>query len=468
MGRRATVDLPVASIGPHPMNAPERSQPQPGAERWEQLVAGVREQGVLQPVLVVTRDALIAARPELADAVGSYEHVLIYGHRRRAAAIAAGRDTIPATVDDSYARDNRDLVAMAIENLGREDLTPLQQALTYQQLMDVGGRSQRALARELGVNQAVISRRLALLRLGHAAREAVEAGRLPVEDAATLAAQFPHAAAAAADDNANPGTAAERRRRDEAQQHAEDQEHALRLVMSGSSVSQAAERVRTERQARRDAADQGLSIIEPVRAFGASAARHRLYDVEEIDAAREARTLVVAIDDRTGELQHYTTRLPETSEKFAEDSRRKDEARRRREAQQNRRDACVAAVADTPGRDLIAGLVTTQYLHGVTAIAGRDDAFRLAHDWLSQHELADGAVDEWREEIATTTDRSQRQRAVWSLALAGAELRLSTARHVWDGADRAYLELLQARAGYELTAWERQQLDQPATGTENA
>lgn len=448
------------------MNAPERSQPQPGAERWEQLVAGVREQGVLQPVLVVTREALIAARPELADAVGSYAHVLIYGHRRRAAAIAAGRDTIPATVDDSYARDNRDLVAMAIENLGREDLTPIQQALTYKQLMEVGGRSQRALSRELGVNQAVISRRLALLRLGRAAREAVETGRLPVEDAATLAAQFPHAAAA--DDSADPGTAAERRRRDEAQQHAEDQEHALRLVVSGSSVSQAAERVRTERQARRDAADQGLSIIEPVRAFGASAARHRLYDVEEIDAAREASTLVVAIDDRTGGLQHYTTRLPETPEKFAEDSRRKDEARRRREAQQNRRDACLDAVADTPGRDVIAALVTTQYLHGVTAIAGRDETFRLAHDWLSQHELADGAVDEWREEIATTTDRSQRQRAVWSLALAGAELRLSTARHVWDGADRAYLELLQARARYELTTWERQQLDQPVTGAENA
>ena len=120
------VEIAVSEIAPHPFNHNSRSQPQPGDPKWDELLNGVRANGVRLPVLVVPRDAFTAARPGASGEISpEARYVLIYGHRRRAAALEAGRDTMPAVIDDAIMADNGDLDAMAAENLGRQDLSDL-------------------------------------------------------------------------------------------------------------------------------------------------------------------------------------------------------------------------------------------------------------------------------------------------------------------------------------------------------
>ena len=71
---------------------------------------------------------------------------------------------------------------MVIENLQREGLAPLEEALAYRRLIDLG-YSQRKLAERVGSSQATVSKRLALLNLPEAARAALDSGRITLEDA---------------------------------------------------------------------------------------------------------------------------------------------------------------------------------------------------------------------------------------------------------------------------------------------
>lgn len=159
------LQLPVNEIAPHPFNAAERSQPQPDDPKWEELLASVRANGVRLPLLAVGREAFVAARPEAGSSIDpGYRYVLIYGHRRRVAALEADRQSVPVVVDDAILADDGDLDAMATENLGRQDLPDLAEAELFARYSDIG-LSQRAIAERLGVNQATVSRRLALLLL---------------------------------------------------------------------------------------------------------------------------------------------------------------------------------------------------------------------------------------------------------------------------------------------------------------
>jgi len=74
---------------------------------------------------------------------------------------------------------------MVIENLQREGLAPLEEALAYRRLIDLG-YSQRKLAERVGSSQATVSKRLALLNLPEAARAALDSGRITLEDAQAL------------------------------------------------------------------------------------------------------------------------------------------------------------------------------------------------------------------------------------------------------------------------------------------
>jgi ParB/RepB/Spo0J family partition protein len=115
---------------------------------------------------------------------GKDTYEVIAGARRLAAAELAGLDEVPVSVVqlDEHER----VLTMAIENLQREDLTPLEEAAAYQRLMDVLGVSQRELAPKVGKNQSHISKRLALLELPADVREDVDAGGITIADAVEL------------------------------------------------------------------------------------------------------------------------------------------------------------------------------------------------------------------------------------------------------------------------------------------
>jgi len=125
---------------------PEQPRLAMDATQLEELAASIREHGVLQPILV---------RP-LAD----NEFQLIAGERRWRASMAAGMATIPALVEDID--DDTALEISIIENLQREDLSPLDEAAMYDRMVREHGYSVRKLAQKLGKDKGYLENRLRL------------------------------------------------------------------------------------------------------------------------------------------------------------------------------------------------------------------------------------------------------------------------------------------------------------------
>ena len=123
----------------------------------EELAASIREHGVLQPILV---------RP-LEDG----EFQLIAGERRWRASKAAGLGTIPALVEEID--DDTALEISIIENLQREDLSPLDEAAMYDRMVHEHGYSVRRLAQKLGKDKGYLENRLRLADAPDEVRELV-------------------------------------------------------------------------------------------------------------------------------------------------------------------------------------------------------------------------------------------------------------------------------------------------------
>lgn len=159
-------DLPVASIAPNP-NQPRVHFDE---ESLAELAASIREIGVLQPVLV---------RP-LAD--GSYQ--LIAGERRWRAARRAGLAVIPAVVRST---DDLGSVERAlVENLHRQDLTPLEEAAAYQQLIEDFSLTHEQVAGRVGKSRSAVTNTLRLMSLPAAIQHLLADGRLSAGHAKAL------------------------------------------------------------------------------------------------------------------------------------------------------------------------------------------------------------------------------------------------------------------------------------------
>jgi ParB family chromosome partitioning protein len=124
----------------------------------DDLTASVREHGVLQPILV---------RPTGA------RYQLVAGERRWRAAMAAGLDVIPALIEE--VDDETALEISIIENLQREDLSPLDEALIYDRMIRQFGYSIRKLAQKLGKDKGYLENRLRLADAPQEIRDLVAA-----------------------------------------------------------------------------------------------------------------------------------------------------------------------------------------------------------------------------------------------------------------------------------------------------
>lgn len=152
------VQVPLELIRPNPAQPRQRFD----EARLAELAASLREHGVLQPVLV---------RP-LGD--GSYE--LIAGERRWQAARRAGYQSLPALVTPVSPR--RALELALVENVQRADLSPLEEAEAYRNLMATLDLTHERLAERLGLSRVAVTNRLRLLALAPAVREALGDGRI--------------------------------------------------------------------------------------------------------------------------------------------------------------------------------------------------------------------------------------------------------------------------------------------------
>lgn len=138
-------------------------------EKLDELVASIREVGVLQPVVV-------RPLPDGAGKPGEEMFELIMGERRLRATKELGLATIPAviknTADEAMLRD------ALLENLHRADLNPLEEASAYQQLLADFGITQEELATRIGRSRPQITNTIRLLRLPSSVQRRVASGVL--------------------------------------------------------------------------------------------------------------------------------------------------------------------------------------------------------------------------------------------------------------------------------------------------
>jgi ParB family chromosome partitioning protein len=137
-------ELPVSAIRPN-SRQPRNSFPEAGIR---ELAASIREVGILQPLVVRSTPA-------------GFE--LIAGERRLRAAREAGLGRVPVLI--RQAGENESMELALVENLQRENLSPLETAAAYQALMDGFGLSKDQLARRLGKSRAAVTNTLRLVQL---------------------------------------------------------------------------------------------------------------------------------------------------------------------------------------------------------------------------------------------------------------------------------------------------------------
>ena len=157
-GPTELVELQVDLIHPNPRQPRRRFDSEAGAG----LADSVRAQGVVQPVVV---------RPR---AAGGYE--LIAGERRWRAARDAKLKTVPAVVREADDRDS--LLLGLVENIAREDLSPVEEARAFAVVLDEFGLSLGDLAEQVGKSKPAVSNRVRLLELPEDVLKMLERGQL--------------------------------------------------------------------------------------------------------------------------------------------------------------------------------------------------------------------------------------------------------------------------------------------------
>jgi ParB family chromosome partitioning protein len=141
-------------------------------EALEELARSIESKGVLQPILV--------------EPVGGGEYIIVAGERRLRAAKLAKLKEIPALIR-SFSQLEKTEIAL-IENLQREDLSPVEEARGYKTLIDLGKLTQEEVARRIGKNRATVANCLRLLKLPGSMLEALDKGRISAGHARALLA----------------------------------------------------------------------------------------------------------------------------------------------------------------------------------------------------------------------------------------------------------------------------------------
>ena len=149
----AEMTLSINEIEPNP----DQPRNQFDEDSLQELADSIQQYGVLQPLLVKKKD-------------GYYE--IIAGERRWRAAKIAGVDKVPVIVRDF---DENEIVEIAlIENIKREDLSPIEEALAYQRLMKEHHLKQDQIAEKVSKSRAAITNSLRLLKLDPRVQDMLE------------------------------------------------------------------------------------------------------------------------------------------------------------------------------------------------------------------------------------------------------------------------------------------------------
>ena len=150
---------------------PNRFQPriQFNEQAINELAESIKLHGVIQPIVV----------RKISD---KYE--IIAGERRYKASVMAGKTTIPAIVTDLDDKNSAEVAL--IENVQRQDLTPIEEAISYKKILDMGYINQEELGSKLGKKQSTIANKLRLLNLSDEVQEALMENKISERHARSL------------------------------------------------------------------------------------------------------------------------------------------------------------------------------------------------------------------------------------------------------------------------------------------
>ena len=137
---------------------PNRFQPRElfDERALKELALSIREHGVIQPIIV--------------RKIGT-KYEIIAGERRYKASTLAGLTKIPAIIRNLDDKESSKVAL--IENLQRKDLTPIEEARTYQKILDIDNMTQEELAKSMGKSQSAVSNKLRLLTLSNKIQDAL-------------------------------------------------------------------------------------------------------------------------------------------------------------------------------------------------------------------------------------------------------------------------------------------------------
>ena len=150
---------------------PNRFQPRISFDEkaLNELAASIKEHGIIQPLVL--------------RKLGS-KYEIIAGERRYKAATLAGLSTVPAVI--SNIDDNKSAEIALVENIQRKDLTAIEEARSYKNLLDKGYLTQEQLAKKMGLSQSAISNKLRLLNLDDRVQQALLEGKISERHARAL------------------------------------------------------------------------------------------------------------------------------------------------------------------------------------------------------------------------------------------------------------------------------------------
>ena len=168
------VMIPVENLYPHPNN------PRKDLGNLSELAGSISANGVLQNLTVVP--ASMARQPGFSPPDGSY--VILIGHRRHAAAKAAGLTELPCVIVEMDSRDQ--VQTMLIENMQRSDLTVYEQAQGFQMMLDLGATVEE-IAEKSGFSTTTVRRRVKMMELDQKKLQEVSSRQLSLKDFDTLA-----------------------------------------------------------------------------------------------------------------------------------------------------------------------------------------------------------------------------------------------------------------------------------------
>lgn len=166
-------ETPVGKMVPLSTIEPDPHQPRSTMGDLDELVASIRDKGILEPILVRPRPGLEDEESEDDDGPAGVLYRIISGERRFRASQEAGLYEVPVIEMDVSEQEALEIAL--IENLQRKDLTPFEEAEGYRLLAENHGYTHEEISSSVGKSRTVITESLSLLQMPPRVRDTVQA-----------------------------------------------------------------------------------------------------------------------------------------------------------------------------------------------------------------------------------------------------------------------------------------------------